>query len=349
MADVRLLYWALVLSTLAPLGAFAQQRPAETVPPTCEIPADYSVARLPDDGRPTRVDMEFLLIDIERIDQRAELFAVDFALAMRWQDSRLAGRAAGDCAPRQLGSVWHPQLIFINSRDVTPAYEEVVTIDQDGGVLYSQRFQGQFSVALDVRDFPFDSQLLPIEISSLLYGPDKVQFIASGPGIEMLEGVHIAGWDIAGVDRIIPKRLITAGGMTHSTISFAIDIRRRFMYYIWKLFIPLTLITMMAWSVFWLMPTAIGPQIAISIGAVFSLMTFLVSIADTLPEVPYLSRANRFILLCVILVFVALAQSVVTSHYVQTDREKLAFTLDRWGRWIYLTMFAAVLIWSVWL
>ena len=121
------------------------------------------------------------------------------------------------------------------------------------------------------------------------------------------------------------------------------------MYYIWKLFIPLTLITMMAWSVFWLMPTAIGPQIAISIGAVFSLMTFLVSIADTLPEVPYLSRANRFILLCVILVFVALAQSVVTSHYVQTDREKLAFTLDRWGRWIYLTMFAAVLIWSVWL
>ncbi len=303
MADVRLLCCALVLSTLAPLGATAQQQSNKSPSPTCEIPADYSITRLPDDGRPTRVDMEFLLIDIVRIDQRAELFAVDFVLAMRWRDNRLAGSGAGDCAPKQLGSLWHPQLIFINSRDAMPAYEEVVTIDPAGGVLYSQRFEGQFSVVLDVRDFPFDRQLLPIEISSLLYGPDKVQFIASGSGIEVLEGVHIAGWDIAGVDRITPNRSITAGGMTHSTINFAIEVERRPMSYIWKLFIPLTLITMMAWSVFWLMPTSIEPQIGVSIGAVFSLMTFLVSITDTLPEVPYLSRANRFILSCVLLVF----------------------------------------------
>ena len=186
---------------------------------------------------------------------------------------------------------------------------------------------------LDVRDFPFDSQVLPIEMSALLYGPDEVRFTASGSTIERLEGVHIAGWEITGVDRLAPEREVSYGGMTHSTISFGIDVTRLSMYYIWRLFVPMALITMMAWGVFWLMPTAIAPQITIATGAVFSLMTFLVSIADTLPEVPYLSRANRFILLCLILVFVAFAQSVVTSRAVQGQREQLALTLDRWANW----------------
>jgi hypothetical protein len=104
----------------------------------------------------------------------------------------------------------------------------------------------------------------------------------------------------------------------------------------------------MAWSVFWLEPSHLSSQIGVATGAVFSLMAFLVSQNQILPTVSYLSIADRLIVACVLLVFIAFGESIVTGTLAQQNRLKLARSIDKVGRWAYLTFMLILLVTIRW-
>jgi hypothetical protein len=52
---------------------------------------------------------------------------------------------------------------------------------------------------------------------------------------------------------------------------------------------------------------------------------------------------DKLILYSTVLVFVALAQAVLTSRLAQVDKLPLARRIDSYGRWIYLAAFGLVL------
>ncbi|TDI46197.1 MAG: hypothetical protein E2P02_05630 [Acidobacteria bacterium] len=94
-----------------------------------------------------------------------------------------------------------------------------------------------------------------------------------------------------------------------------------------------------AWSVFWIDPSLLPSQLAVSTAAVFALIAFRLSIGDLLPPVPYMTRGDVFVLGCTLLVFSAFGEAVVTGRLAKGGRENLARKLDRWSRWLYLTAF----------
>ena len=54
-----------------------------------------------------------------------------------------------------------PQITFINRRDLTSPIEGVLYVYNTGAVTVIQRYIAAYSVALDIRDFPFDTQARP--------------------------------------------------------------------------------------------------------------------------------------------------------------------------------------------
>ena len=54
-----------------------------------------------------------------------------------------------------------PQITFINRRDLTSPIEGVVYVYNTGVVVVIQRYIAAYSVALDIRDYPFDTQARP--------------------------------------------------------------------------------------------------------------------------------------------------------------------------------------------
>ena len=119
-------------------------------------------------------------------------------------------------------------------------------------------------------------------------------------------------------------------------LRFTLPVEREYTYYFWRLIFPLALITLMAWAVFWLEPTQLAPQVTVSTGAIFSLMAFLVSQGQILPTVSYLTAADKLIVACVILVFVAFGEAILAGTLAQKGRVALAQSFDRAGRWAYL-------------
>jgi hypothetical protein len=111
---------------------------------------------------------------------------------------------------------------------------------------------------------------------------------------------------------------------------------------LWNFVLPLCLIVMMAWTVFWLDPeTSSGAQIGIATASTFTLIAFLIALRTRLPAVGYLTQLDKLSVYSTVLVFLALGEVVVTSSLAQRGQQLLARRLDVHARWIYLLGFAA--------
>lgn len=344
---LRLRHWlaAVILVTLLPVVQAQQDAPASQAGTRCEIP-DVSFWSPPEsESSFVVVDVEFFVLDIIEINDRLNRFKLDFTLTLRWTDHRLESVATGDAGcTTLLAEIWHPQFIFVNSGEGAGDYDGLVEVLRGGEVTYSKRFTREFAANLDLRRFPYDAQELVVDIASMLYGPDDVRFAASAAGTEILAGARIPGWKVSQLESSVPEQPIITKTSSHSSLSYAVHVERESGYYFWRLVFPLMMITLMAWSVFWLEPSQLGPQMTVATGAIFSLMAFLVSQGQILPAVSYISIADRLIVACVVLVFTAFGEAVLTGTLSQAGHDKLAKTIDRFGRWVYLSAVVLLIV-----
>ena len=99
----------------------------------------------------------------------------------------------------------------------------------------------------------------------------------------------------------------------------------------------------MAWTVFWVDPENVGPQLGISTASVLTLIAFQFSLVRMLPRVSYLTRIDLFLLGATVLVFLALGGSVLTSKFARAGELAKAQKIDRHARWAYTLLFAILL------
>jgi hypothetical protein len=116
---------------------------------------------------------------------------------------------------------------------------------------------------------------------------------------------------------------------------------------VWKVILPLFLIVLMSWSVFWIDPSSAGTQIAVATTSMLTLIAYRFAIDSQVPKVSYLTKMDQFIVVGTVLVFLTLMQVVLTSRLAQLGREKLAKRIDRFSRLIFPGMFVVALILSL--
>jgi gamma-aminobutyric acid receptor subunit beta len=120
---------------------------------------------------------------------------------------------------------------------------------------------------------------------------------------------------------------------------------RNGLFFTWKLFVPLGLIVMMAYTVFWLDPTLLSTQIAIATSTVFTLIAYNFALSNILPQVSYLTRADVYLLGSMLLVFSALGEAVVTGVLARNEKNlALARRIDVIARYVYPALFVGVVI-----
>jgi len=313
----------------------------------CSIPKHLTRIRLNPDGEPVRVKVGITLIDIIDLNDVSESFKVDFVLNLQWQDPRLSASARGgslESCILGLDDLWNPHVHLVNRRGGILEQEQDVDIAADGAVRYTERIFAELSSPLDLHDFPFDVQRLQMQFASFVYGPEDVIFVADDTRTPRLESISQSGWDIlsnSSKDNV-PGIKTTIADHTH--FNHTIVLARKPGYYLWSILLPLCLIVLMAWCVFWLDPQAYGTQIGLSTGAVFSLLAYLLGLRHLLPRVAYLTRGDQLVLSGMILVFLALGEAILTSRLAQREQGELARKIDRRIRWIYLAVFVVLVL-----
>jgi hypothetical protein len=346
------LYACLLLQIVATTALGSQTIPDNTNADGCAVPTSVATTRPDPKGGPTEVAVGIYIIDVAEIDDVRQTFASDFYLTLRWHDARLSAEALGnslaECRPR-LDDIWHPQVGIVNQRNIRKYFEDIVEVDAKGNIIYRQRFFGDLSCIVDLQDFPFDGQVLPINIVSFRYGPDQVAFVTDEHRTGRVEKFSVAGWSVELDKAQITTEYIASQDRSLSRLNYRLVGQRHTGFYVWKVLVPLTLIVFMAGSVFWIDPTELGPQIGVSTASVFTLIAFLFSLGYLLPRVSYLTRVDQFILGSTLLVFTAFGEAILTSKLARGGNPSLSNTIDRWARWIYPTAFTALAVFSLWI
>ena len=297
------------------------------------------------DGTLTQIKTAVIVLDVSSINGASQTFTANVAMIAEWKDDRLAGQS--DRSSVSLNTIWNPQLQILNQQRVLKTLPDIAEIDPDGTVRIIQRYWGMFSNPLDLQDFPLDQHEFNIQfmatagdVSTInMFAADEEQ-MRSG----LTEKLSIPDWDI--VEWNVsndPVELIT-GMVEVPGFRFSFDAKRHVGYYLTKVLIPLIMIVMMSWIVFWIHPTESGSGISVSVTSMLTLIAYRFAIGTSLPKLSYLTRMDFFILFATIMVFIALLETIWTSRLVKNERVEVAASIDRACRIIFPLTFTIVFV-----
>lgn len=284
---------------------------------------------------PLEVMLSLMVIDVYSIHEASEMFEGDFVYSLKWRDPRLVTELGLGDSQVALSDVWSPVVAIMNQKAVREYLPRVIYISDDGTAIYRQRIQGQFSCKLDLRRFPFDIQTLPLSMVVVGHGDKEIVLVPETVMAQSLPEISPAGWELETARTEVTSEPIPSRGHSLSRVNHRLMAQRLPGYYWMKIFLPLTLIIFMAWAVFWINPVDSGPQIGVATSSVFTLIAFSLMINRTLPRIAYSTLADEFVLGATLLVFLALAEAIVTGHMAKAGRLEQAQKVDRAARFVY--------------
>jgi len=337
--NLTLAIWTVTLLILAPLGiAFAEEASKPTV-------AQLMGERPNASGEATDVRIGIFIFDIDEIDDVRQRFNVDMFVNVAWLDPRLAlpeDEQSGQIRTLPRSEIWTPRGLIVNDRGLSPQLPLVADVDALGNVMYRQRLSGELAVNLNFKDFPFDTQHLPIDVVSYQYSPDEIRFSLDPRTGANSESFSTEGWRFRLLETEIGEFTVPAAGVVRPRMTFTMEAQRIAQYHLLTMFLPMSLIVFMSWTAFWIQPNVVPPRIAISTASIFSLIAFGFSIRLSLPRVSYVTRADLFVIGCTLLVFIALGVAVIGSRWAGADRMEQAIRLNAATRWVYVALFFVV-------
>ncbi|WP_413167451.1 hypothetical protein ACL6C3_12305 [Capilliphycus salinus ALCB114379] len=298
----------------------------------------------------TEISIGLYVIDLFKVDEARQSFEADFFIEFRWKDPHLV-MSQSHCSiascRKNLEEIWHPAARIFNQRNLTKNFETTV-VAPDGTVVCGQRFHGLVSSPLNLKRFPFDQQTLKIQIMSFVFSPDEVQFIVNHHLTGLAEEISLPNWSTNSPVAHTGSRHIAQLNQSFVCFDYELQVKRYTAYYITRVILPLILIVLMSYAVFWFPPGQIMPQITISVTAILSLITYEFTLQQSLPQVPYLTVLDKFVIGAMVLVFLALVETVTTIELAEVKLQFLALDLDSWLRWlfpIFLSGLAAAAFW----
>src|SRR5256886_17260325 len=243
------------------------------------------------DSGPTQISVGIWVADISNIDSDEQYFAGELAVVLRWKDSRLAHTGKG-IVRYPLEQIWHPRLSIVNeTNSVSRKMPDSVEVDPDGTVTYRQRYAGAFTQPLRLQSFPFDRQACRVQLVAVRYQSTEVMFVPDQVWIR--DGLKEAGGISPSVtlpdwtmEKWELKPLVYALAPHHqySSYTFEFTASRNVQHYILKVILPLVLIVIMSWAVFWITPTDASPQISIAVTSMLTLIAYRFAIDNQLPR-----------------------------------------------------------------
>jgi hypothetical protein len=345
----------LALTMAAALGAAAYAASADGLPAdvvsdlerevsprsgaACPDPAAYSLARPDAAAGPTVVGVGLFFQDVVSLSDVEQTLDADVYVVARWRDTRLAdparGEASADCPPPPEGRLWMPALEPESLRGRQAFYPPRFLVDGRGVVTFGRRLFVKVSDPLDFRDFPFDRHRWTITLWPVLARSDELVFHPLSRVTGINERLSIQGWRVRSPRAAASTAARVARPGTFARFDVELALERDWSYHAWKLGLPLTLIVLMAYGVYFIPGSAVAQQIGLGMTSMLTLIAYMVTLGGSLPRISYLTRADRFIVGCAVLVFLGLVKALMTTVLAQGSHAHLVARADRWGRRLY--------------
>ena len=263
---------------------------------------------LPNENGPVVVRAAFHLHDINDIDDEAETFHFTGVLSLTWQDARLAfdpSRAQvaekiyqGSYQFNELSPAWYPQVVLANESGLYEKHGILLRVRPDGTSMLIETVTAIAEANINMRRYPFDTQRLDAVFEVLGFDRNEVVLEAQAvPDTAAGQEIRISQWEFTGLhvssgDHSAPY--VGTGG-TASTFVVSIEVERQSFFMLRLVVLPLVLIVMLSWSVFWMDRSSLGDRISVSFIGILTAVAYQMVVSEILPQIAYMTLMHAIL------------------------------------------------------
>jgi hypothetical protein len=125
-----------------------------------------------------------------------------------------------------------------------------------------------------------------------------------------------------------------------------LEAERRTGFYTWQQLVPLLLVVMMTWVVFWIPLEFVAPRVGLAATAMLTLIAYRFAMSSVLPPIAYLTRLDLFMIGASVLVFGSLVVSVAVTWTEHNRSEALALQINRAACWLSPLLLAGLCVFA---
>ena len=284
---------------------------------------DHVYAKEPE---PEQVRIGLYLNNIANIDLVENTFVADFYVWFKWK---------GNFDPTKTYE-------FTNSYEKwsltqTLAYDEPKLLP-DGSKYQTIRVEGKFVCKFDLHAYPLDVQALSIEIEDNKYHSKDMLYLVDNKETDFRKETKVPGWKITNLsaDTFIYDYKTNFGDNTrdiqfekYSRFRYTIDISRPQMLFLFKNILPIFIVLISVFTVFYIHPFYIEVRSGIIITALLSAVALQITASSDLGSVGYMVLIDKIYNLSYTVTLLALIETVIAIRYKDIGIAEKAIKLDR--------------------
>ncbi len=298
----------------------------------------------PNPDGPTPVDIFLFVLAIDSIDTRTNSFRFEGYGGLIWCDPRQAfdAQAAGadfinidgEQALRRVDQMWFPGILLPSQLGVPERTNQLLVIFSDGTVRFSVKFNTRMMARYDFARFPLDHQRLEISLQTSRWDVDETTIREATGQVGIDRYFDIPEWEV------VNQRTRTERNEGFNRFVMELEIGRRVGFYLWKILLPLFIITCVAWSTFWMTRDVLAQRQRQSGTAILTVVAFQFIAVVDLPRVAYLTLMDGVILWTYVCIGTTLLTNIVNKRRFRQS-EELGLKADRQGRIAFPIVYVA--------
>jgi hypothetical protein len=346
IAMKQLAVLATILILLSVCGTATAAGPAVEPPPTPA--AEPFLLGPPTQAGPVVVRIRFDLQDIIAINDGAETFEFVGVLTLVWRDPRQAFDPAaagieekifqGAYQVDEVSTGWFPQVVLVNAAGVPEADGVLLRVQPDGTSTLVTKLNATAESEFVMRRFPFDQQRLQAVFEVLGFDADEVVLQTDGESAGALSGaVRIPQWELRGIDAAVTEGPAAQAGPRASASRFvwSVDVKRESWFVRRLIVLPLIVIVLLSFSVFWMDRSSLGDRLSVSFIGILTCVAYQLVTSDHLPPIAYVTVIHGFLNLSFLTMCATVVVNLVVGAVDARGDSARGDRIDRRCRWAF--------------
>lgn len=214
-------------------------------------------------------------------------------------------------------------------------------------IINEASYTGLFKHSLDLKKFPFDKQVI-----DFIFKIDSEYALSTNPKINQYQTEsfkqELVDFKLTEWDTNIDSTFAYFGDIYESSLDVYVptlivkfDIDRKSNYYVFKVLLPILIILVISWSVFWIRPQELESRITISIVCMLSLIAYNFVIDENMPKIGFLTLIDWFIILAYVYSAIPTIETVIINN-LEKNKKYSVKTIDEKARYFVPTSFAGL-------
>jgi hypothetical protein len=228
------------------------------------------------------------------------------------------------------------QLDIPNAKSIEPP--EIIMDSIEGKSWAIMKMKCTMKEKWDVRDFPFDSQHLRVQIENTLFDKHKLVFDPDTKGSQFDHEDAIDGWTITNFKVAREENIYETGfgdpssaSQIFSSFNIEMDIERDAWGLFMKIFIGMYIAFLISIVSFTPHPSELEPRFGLPVGGLFAAVGNKYIIDSLLPESSSFTLVDTLHALTFVAILMTLIVSAISLKLVDRGNDAMALTVNRQG------------------